>query len=83
MQTNFTTMRNIIFVTSFDHLPRVVAVHCPLTGALLSPHRHRSFSSSKSFTQLVYCSELQSLCELHSRPFTENIQNLEIDKYLH
>lgn len=52
-----------------NHLPRYLAVHSPLTGARLSPHRHRNLSSSRSFTQLVNCSRLQSLCMVHSRPF--------------
>lgn len=52
-------------------LPLLLAEHKPLIGALLSPHKHLNLSSSKSFTQLVYCSELQSACVLHSRPLTE------------
>lgn len=51
------------------HSPRYLAVHSPLTGARLSPHRQRNLSSSRSFTQLVNCSELQSLWAVHSRPF--------------
>lgn len=50
------------------HLPRKEAVQRPLTGAKLSPHRHRNLSSSRSLTQLVCCNELQSAWLLHSRP---------------
>lgn len=58
-----------VFIYKLYTIPRSWAVHCPLIGALLSPHKQRNLSSSKSFTQLVLASELQSTCVLHSRPF--------------
>lgn len=42
--------------------------HCPLMGALLSPHKHLN-RSSLSLTQLVLGMELQSLCVVQSLAF--------------
>lgn len=53
------------------HSPFLVSAHCPLIGALLSPHKHLN-RSSVSLTQLVLGMELQSLCVVQSLAFAVN-----------
>lgn len=48
-----------------------MSAHCPLIGALLSPHKHLN-RSSVSLTQLVLGMELQSMCVLQSLAFAAN-----------
>lgn len=50
-----------------------VLLQNPLTGAELSPHKHRSILSSGSATQLVCNMAAHSVFELHGEPLAERM----------